>query len=557
MKYSFIFFLLSFANIAFCQGVFLDENYDDWQNIDVIHEDPTGDGVFSNIDFRRVWASNDEKFLFLRIETGEEINLQDNQNITVYIDVDNNPSTGISIENIGAEILYNFGQRSGQIYNGNNSINVGHNDVGVFSSPTVSSDEFEIAIRRQYSNSISFDYFIDGEIKFIFKNGSNGDQVPNENALSYSLDNSLNTENIPFEFEKELSDFRLLSYNVRFDNLFENNSGASQLRLIKAVNPDIIAFQEIYDHSSQETSLLIENTFPNQTWFHSKVEPDIIMVSKHPIKEKEASDGNGFFLIEIDDQDVLIINAHLPCCDNDTDRQVEIDKILSKIRDLKNGVGPFELIENTPIILLGDLNLVGDYENQRTLIEGDIANNNGFGPDFNPDWDGSTFKDAKPVTTNLPMHITWYSPGSSFAPGRLDYQIYTASVLNVNNSFSLFTNALSIESLNELSLEINDSMNGSDHMPLVVDYSFNPNTATNSQVEKFINVFPNPTNNQLFIKSLGANYKAKRIIHTSTGKEYHLNQDFPIDVSYLMDGHYILVAEDHESLIRIPFVIGK
>jgi len=557
MKYSFcLFFLFVSANL-FSQGVFLDENYDDWQGIDVIHEDPTGDGVISNIDFRRVWASNDENFLFLRIETGEEINLQDNQNITVYIDIDNDPNTGISIENIGAELSYNFGQRSGQISNGNNSINVGHNDVGVFSSPTVSSDEFEIAIRRHYSNSISFDYFIDGAIKFIFKNGSNGDQIPNDNALTYTIDNNLITENIDFDFEKDFDDFRLLSYNVRFDNLFENNSGDAQLRLIKAVNPDIIAFQEIYDHSSQETAQLIENIFPNQTWFHSQVEPDIIMVSKYPIIEKEATDGNGFFLIEVEGQEVLIINAHLPCCDNDIDRQVEIDKILSNIRDLKNGEGSFNLIENTPIILVGDLNLVGDYQNQRTLIEGDIANNNSFGPDFNPDWDGSDFKDAKPVATNLPMHITWYSPGSSFAPGRLDYQIYTASVLNVNNTFSLFTNALSGGTLNELSLQINDSMSGSDHMPLVVDYSFNASTSINNQVEKSIKVFPNPANNQLYIESLGANYKAKKIIHTSSGKEYYLNQDFPIDVSYLMGGHYILVAEDHESLIRIPFVIGK
>lgn len=557
MRYSICLFFIIISAGVFAQGVFLDENYGDWQDIDVIHEDPTGDGVISNIDFRRVWASNDEKFLFFRIETGEEINLQDNQNITLYIDIDNDPNTGISIENIGAELLYNFGQRSGQVSNGNSSINVGHNDVGVFSSPTVSSDEFEIAIRRQYSNSISFDYFIDGDIKFIFKNGSNGDQIPNDNALTYTIDNSLITDNISFNFEKGLNDFRLLSYNVRFDNLFENNSGDAQLRLIKAVNPDIIAFQEIYDHSSQETAQLIENTFPNQTWFHSQVDPDIIMVSKYPILETGATDGNGFFLIEIEGQEVLIINAHLPCCDNDIDRQVEIDKILSNIRDLKNGEGSFNLIENTPIILVGDLNLVGDYQNQRTLIEGDIANNNSFGPDFNPDWDGSAFKDAKPVATNLPMHITWYSPGSSFAPGRLDYQIYTASVLNVNNTFSLLTNALSGGTLNELSLQINDSMSGSDHMPLVVDYSFNASTLINNIAEKSISVFPNPTNNQLHLESLGANYKAKSIIHTSTGKEYHLNQDFPIDVSYLMDGNYVLIVENNKLKKSIPFTVVK
>ena len=520
-----------------------------------MHEDPTGDGGNSSVDFRRVWASNDENFLFFRLETGEEINLQDNQNISLYIDIDNDASTGIAIENIGAELVYNFGQRSGQVANGNNFINVGHNDVGVFSSPTVSSDEFEIAIRRTHNSSIGVDYFIDNNIQFLFKNGSNGDQIPNEQALNYTLNNNLITQVIPFSFQKEVDAFRLLSYNVRFDNLFENNSGASQLRLIKSVNPDIIAFQEIYDHSSLETTQLIENLFPNQNWYHSKIDPDIIMVSKYPIKESQASDGNGFFLMDVDGQDLLLINAHLPCCDNNIDRQVEIDKILSKIRDAKNGIGPINLIENTPIILVGDLNLVGDYENQRTLIEGDIANNNAFGPDFNPDWNDSAFTDAKPAATNLPMHITWYSPGSSFAPGRLDYQIYTASVLNVENTFSLLTNALSTESLNESDLEINDSMNGSDHTPLVTDYSFKLNSTTNDIVKNSVNIYPNPTDSRLFVDAKEPGFVPKKIYHAVSGKTFHLNGSTPIDVSYLLDGYYILELENSGSIKRLAFTV--
>ena len=76
------------------------------------------------------------------------------------------------------------------------------------------------------------------------------------------------------------------------------------------------------------------------------------------------------------------------------------------------------------------MNLVGDRSQQLSLVTGNIQNESIFGPDFSPDWDGSAFVDAKLYSTHEPLAVTWINPFSSFSPGRLDYLLYTASVMN-------------------------------------------------------------------------------------------------------------------------------
>jgi hypothetical protein len=67
---------------------------------------------------------------------------------------------------------------------------------------------------------------------------------------------------------------------------------------------------------------------------------------------------------------------------------------------------------------------------------------------------------------------TWRNDNSSFPPGRLDFQIYSNSEMNVEKSFILQSEIMSTDRLSQYSLQRFDTRNASDHFPKVTDYSF-------------------------------------------------------------------------------------
>jgi hypothetical protein len=144
------------------------------------------------------------------------------------------------------------------------------------------------------------------------------------------------------------------------------------------------------------------------------------------------------------------------------------------IHDAITEGGHVDLPAPAPIMVLGDLNIVGASDPLDTLITGDIRGNAAFGPDGAPDWDGTYATDAKPVHNGRGDETyTWRDDGSDFPPGRLDFVIYTDSVLEVVHSFVLNTVTMTEEELEATGLERLDVTRGPpvdfDHLPVVVD----------------------------------------------------------------------------------------
>jgi endonuclease/exonuclease/phosphatase family metal-dependent hydrolase len=523
-------FLLSFTSInSQVNRILLDENFSDWNTIAPLYSDLTNDQVTGKIDFGHVWASNDDKYLFFRLETGGEINLQNNNSITIYIDADNNSTTGLLVDGIGAEIEYFFGDKSGTIRFSGNTKSIGQYEIGLVSAPTVTSTQFEFGIRLNIEVN-SEPLFSNDNIKFLFKDiGDGKDRIPNEDGgIGYTF-SEFSESTLPYySIKKENDEFlRFLSYNVLYDNLFEPSLRENYSRILKAVDPEIIAFQEIYDHTSQETADIVESMLPsgiNQSWYHSKVEDlvptnqystDLIVLSRFPIKQSfhiEGYDINGDsgdranFAVLIDlrpkyETDLLLLNAHPPCCSNDDERQEEVDKMMLFVREAKSGMTDLNLEKNTPIIIMGDMNFVGFARQRETFLAGDIFDNAKFGDDFIPDWDSTYFTDLKPFTTNIPMSFTWYDEDNSFSPGRLDYMIYSSSVLQHENSYVLFTPAIDADSLSKYNLEKRDVVLASDHLPVVADFSIKKLTDVNGKKKvetptklELLQNYPNPFN---------------------------------------------------------------
>ena len=174
------------------------------------------------------------------------------------------------------------------------------------------------------------------------------------------------------------------SYPIIYrDYLFNLEARDNFRRIFQFIEPDIIGLQEVYDNSGSDAALLIKEFLGGQ-WYSGDVGNDNLLVSRYPILKQKAIKGNAAYLVKIDNisfQNVLVIVAHPPCCSNDEGRQDEIDAFMAFLRESKDG-REFNIAENTPIVIVGDMNLVGLNQQVKTLLTGDIINEIEYGQDF-------------------------------------------------------------------------------------------------------------------------------------------------------------------------------
>ncbi|MCK4311543.1 MAG: T9SS type A sorting domain-containing protein [Candidatus Cloacimonetes bacterium] len=484
--------------------IWLEGKFTDWDSLSTLYSDTIGDQIYGVLDFGELKIANDERFLFLYIEIGEELNIQNDNQISLFLDTDNNENTGIQINGIGADVKWDFGDRQGLFFISSNSYTIYHEHIGIVTAPTVSSNIFEIAIDRT-STPFGYNLFPESSFKIVFHDAGPGqDMLPNsEETISYDFDETPLPPITKISLQRAPdTDFRVLTYNVLNNSIFEPSLYDTYDRILSAINPDIIGFQEIYYYTAQEVQALVESMLPSgpeEQWYCSLIyNDDVYAVSRFPILESYEINRSGAFLIDLSSQDncqLLFIVAHLSSGNQNIERQLEIDELMAFIREAKEPGGVLELVENTPILISGDLNLVGYAQQLETLITGEIVNPQ-FGPSFSPDWDGSDFWDLTPRQTELLMYYTWFSESSSYSPGRLDFMIYSDYVLYSENSFVLFTPEMEADTLAAYGLFPDDVTNASDHLPVVSDFKIlDTSSAMENSIQDNINYvinYPNP-----------------------------------------------------------------
>lgn len=540
------------------ESIFIDGIFTDWDDKDPVFVDNSGDGQNNGIDIKKVWVHNDQSYLYFRFELTKEINLQEGNEFAIYIDYDNNINTGFKINGIGAEVRYFFGERFGVIQDNNDFEFVNFLPVGMLVAPSVSSNQFEISMAREINDS-GINISAQSTIAFRLEDNSfNGDEAPDDlEGILYDLDmeyvTSISDPQLEFPSSGE---FRLMSYNIENDQLFDPARRAAFERIFKATQPDIIAFQEIRDFNSLQTKNLIEQFLPGEEWFHKKHGFDIVTISKYPINFSQSVDGNAAFYLNMNGEELVLINCHLPCCENDNDRQTEVDIIMEYIRDLKEGQGDYNVEEGTPIIIAGDMNFVGDSNQPYTFLTGDILNNGFYGPDFSPDWDETDLADANPYATNSFGNFTWINENGSFFPGKLDWVIYTDSRLSLENSYALYTPGLTSELLQEFNLQSSDAIFASDHLPIITDFAYST-VNVDEIIDVDVKLFPNPASHVINIQSTDNQIVTIKLFDMSgRAIEGFINVQnlSTIDISSLKSGSYFLLIEFKNGRIMKPFL---
>ncbi|MCK4342039.1 MAG: endonuclease/exonuclease/phosphatase family protein, partial [Phycisphaerae bacterium] len=304
----------------------------------------------------------------------------------------------------------------------------------------------------------------------------------------------------------EDADLRLVSYNILWNHIFEDvspSNAAKFARLITALDPDILALQEIGVHprdrnkpgvksrTAEEVRAVMNEIapLPDGASWHAFQGYDNVIVSKYPLKETRTSTipkgqrDLAIALVDLPDEDFnidfYVLNNHYKCCNgekNDPKRQQQSDAIVSWLRDARTPGGEIDLPAGTAFAVVGDLNIVGSFQPVQTLIEGDIIDEEHYGKDFPLDWDDTSLVDPHPRHNIAgPDDYTWRNDHSDYEPGRIDFIIYTDSVLAAVQTFVLNTTTMSNEDLRAAGLQRRDICADTryedfDHLPLVADF---------------------------------------------------------------------------------------
>ena len=519
--FNFLLFTLIYINLnAQSAPITIDGVFDDWTDNLTTYTDVSES--ISGVDLLEIQVTNDADYLFIKIKANTEFDLTDDtipQNIGLYIDTDNSDITGYNIQTgYGSELGLLFNQYLAH-YNVTPYSQIGFSDFSFRSAPTVTSNEFEIAIKRNAIPDGINPLFPNNTIKILLKNTNNGDNLPNIGTVfTYTFDDTPVTPYIPTELNKENANYiRIASYNTELDGLIATDRLPYFERIVTSINPDIIGFLECWNTSTTQVKTLMDTWLPLGTsdgWYVLQNGTSIIASKWNFLDWWFIIDRQFPVLIDLPNNfstDLLFTNAHLKCCDSgDALRQDQADQYAAFILDAKTVGGEIDLPQNTPFIYAGDLNLVGSSSPLNTLITGNIQNTATYGDGDSLDWDNTNLTDQNTIQSDVRMAYTWRKDNTQYQPGKLDFLIYSDAVINIKKSFVLQTEVMSSSRLSQYGLNEFDTSNASDHFPIVSDFTINTTAATiHKNLADIISIYPNPVTDIV-------------TIHISDKESYHL-----------------------------------
>lgn len=428
-------------------GIIVDGDRTDWPGGSVVLVDAENDAPRDGADFLEVRATNDAYNLYLLVEFAEPVDLR-LADLQLLIDSDNDPDTALFLPDPGMDILWDFDRNRGTNLLASRS-DIGRGNVIQRIAPDGPATLHEIAVSLEALPAVAA-----GEpVHLVLSEANSGDRIPdNGNRLAYTANGPLGSQPLPIDWRRDGRSLRIVSWNVLRDAPFENNGIDPLRRVLFALQPDIFLFQEIYDTDTGTVLQLFRETLqlrPGSEWQAAR-QYDCITISRFPITGAWGVDGNivsRHATAEALGSDLLIANAHLPCCQNENGRIEEAGNILDVLeRQLAGPAG-------VP---------------QAVLVGGDL-NSGGLAPELVMLANG-------PRRLEMPglRHLysvdqySWGSLGSSFGSSRLDFLLFEPGRLLREKAFILDTDLVPPDGLAAMGLEPDDTFL-SDHLPIVLD----------------------------------------------------------------------------------------
>ena len=453
--------LLTFAQIA------LDQLFDDWSTVAVAEENP------SNSHLQLVQMTSNVDWVFWRVSLGEEVALDEtiiNHGLELWVDGDANAGTGYSVAGMGLELVFDFYENEVRRYNANGTVTtLEFNDVGLHQAPTYSGTEIELALDRSMSGLETSSF-----VRWQWYDSLHDEYLPAQPVTMVVNDNPVDYTSIPLE-RGVGTELRCMWWNVN-GRMNNSTATAAMNRMVDAIVPDVIGFSEVANVSAGTVKGFLESWLPGTTWYVHKDDYDLMVASIYPLGDSFSGVYRSFpVVIQTEGlwgQPTLFTSSHLKCCggaSSEAQRQSEADEYMEFQRDAMTAGGLLDLPVGAPIVFGGDLNMVGLAGPIVTIQTGDIMDNGAYGPDFAPDWDGTSMLELPILQADRPMDYTWRNDGSVYMPGKLDYAIISDGVVEAVRMFGLQTNDMSADRLAQYGLQSGDTWNASDHLPIVID----------------------------------------------------------------------------------------
>lgn len=373
-------------------------------------------------------ASSDASTFYFSFELSESVVLQAEFGLTFEFDTDGNSATGSS----GIDLRWNAGARSATEYNPSGSVlrsGVRYSAYEILTAPTIDSRRFEISLSRAV--------FSGETIRLRVRHLGSGF----EEEMAYTFEEAYrapvdSTRRGGIQDKNASSDLRLLSYNVLRNNPWNpalRDQFSSQIANIEA---DLVLFQEIYDHSPDDTLEWLQSIDP--AYRYSIGFSDCQIISKVDYRAAWALNGNLAVLFETNEGDsLLVVNVHLPCCNNVSGRDQELARIRQFLREVRagevRGVPP-----SVAVVMAGDFNFVDRDQAAIDLLASD-----------------SGLQAVEAYHLDRAANYTWESASESggYTPGRLDW-FFVSEGLLAQDAF------------------VDTDLHPSDHYPVIVDAAF-------------------------------------------------------------------------------------
>ncbi|MBM4130280.1 hypothetical protein FJ250_04540, partial [bacterium] len=228
----------------------LDGFFDDWAEVQPLHVDAAGDG--GTVDFRAVAVANDHEYLYIRFEVTGDVQPDEQQSIELYLDTDLNAATGTAFGGIGAELVWRFGSRNGTYRPASSNYTVYHDNVGLMIGPTVSSNQFEVALRRGITPAGGVPFLTGSAVRFILRDATSGDLCPNSGSIACTIAAGSDVApTLPLGRESP-SPIRGVTWNILSDGLWTSSKFDAQNRLLDTIDPDVVVLNEVWNHTAAE-----------------------------------------------------------------------------------------------------------------------------------------------------------------------------------------------------------------------------------------------------------------------------------------------------------------
>ena len=461
---------------VFHGNVVVDGFTDEWSGCLNTLEDATEDG--NSLDMKSFSVTNDDRYLYIRLQFASPIHLGHANSLYLELDTDNDPQTGYRVNGIGAELGWHFGGRYGYFKLNSQAEFVSHGDIEFVYLPSTSAEEYEMAISLHAKVIQNEKLFRGDTVAILFWEKQNeGDLMPDAGKVyKYVLQKDSApkfSSLVPERFDPEA--LRLMTWNVFNDGLTDTIRQPVFEKVFKTLNPDVIVLNECWNSGPDQLAPLFNRWIPwkDQKWNVKKLGEGNVIVSKYEILEEYEIYKNhniSAFLLKTGthpEDRILVINCHLSCCDNESDRIDETQALMSFLKAdftiLRNG--NYQL--KHPVIMAGDFNLVDTHEPYINLTTGVLQ------PMLEAERKSSPwFADLRPRQTDRPMAYTWRDYSKIFSPSRLDYIFYTPDYLRPVHSFVLTLYPMPEYRLKKYGLQRTDLRTCSDHLPLVADFRF-------------------------------------------------------------------------------------